>query len=255
MQWFCQIEQNQNGTTATGTIEKNEFKLSFKSELIQADRRCLKGRKARRRGQSKKNWWKTENAHCLRGVGNLPAFLGPGFEDHEWNWRKILDAEDLGHGLTDIQSQACVHHQCIYFFFPLGHFFSPLNNLFPWKTACEKPQKTLWNQCNHLLGVCLGVNLHKIHLCLPLGFGWIGCCEAQRIHVCKNDGLLWSGKLASGMTFSNKACWSWHKEKKGSILNGYEQRLCIWDSYYKVDLPLLLCVILFYFIILLFCLF
>lgn len=205
MQWFCQIEQNQNGTTATGTIEKNEFKLSFKSELIQADRRCLKGRKARHRGQSKKNWWKTENAHCLRGVGNLSAFLGPGFEDHEWNWRKILDAEDLGHGLTDIQSHACVHHQCIYFFFPLGHFFSPLNNLFPWKTACEKPQKTLWNQCNHLLGVYAWESICTKYIC---AFLW-GLAELAAVR-------LKGSMCARMMGFSGVGSWpqAWHSQTR-----------------------------------------
>lgn len=58
MQWFFEIESNQfqNRTIGTGTIEREEFKLGFKDELVQADRRCQKREKdTPERGHSKKN--------------------------------------------------------------------------------------------------------------------------------------------------------------------------------------------------------
>lgn len=69
MQWFCEIESNQfqNGTIDRGTIKRDEFKLVFKNELVQTDRRCTKKEKVTlNRGHSKKNLHKRENAHYLR---------------------------------------------------------------------------------------------------------------------------------------------------------------------------------------------
>lgn len=185
MQSFFGIESNQfrNRTIGAGTIEREEFKLGFKDELVQADRRCQKREKGTpERGHSKKNLCKRENAHYLRWVGNMSASLEHGLEGHEWSWMKRLHAEDLGHWLIDIQNYVRVHYQCLKVYlslFPLSHLFIRLNNLFPWKTGktpCEKPhtQKK----------IC------EISEAIYLGYAWELICT--KYNVC----LLWDLSLS-----------------------------------------------------------
>lgn len=68
MQCLCGVENNQfqNGAFGIASIEKEEFKLALKNELVQADRKCLKKEKGNpNRGHSKKNFWERESAQSL----------------------------------------------------------------------------------------------------------------------------------------------------------------------------------------------
>ena len=160
-----------------------------------------------------------------------------------WCWRR----ETSAYRRSELRTCPLLVFEGVYNAFPLRYLFSYLEDLFSWKTgktSSEKPQeiKHQWNQCNHLLGKCLGANLHKIHLCLPLGlqFIWIGCPKAQRIHVCKNDGFLevegwpqaWCPQTRSaGVSGKGKRReemkWSWAKALEMGLIT---QRRCTISS-------------------------
>lgn len=149
-----------------------------------------------------------------------------------WCWR----CETSAYRRSELRTCPLLVFEGVYSAFPLRYLFSYLEDLFSWKTgktSSEKPQeiKPQWNQCNHLLGKCLGANLHKIHLCLPLGlqFIWMAALRLKgSMYARMTASLKWKAgprhdALKQGVLESVE------RAKGGRKWNGHEQRLWRWD--------------------------